>query len=120
MEEPLDAAAWFGPVDPAGGLGPPGGGGVLGSSRATPSPNIAAPSSPPVTANAILPPDPLPDESLVGLDGPLVPVGPAGDTGPTDGGTPPGPATRNPVTSSGLGPVATGLVTGLGVGVCVW
>ena len=72
----------------------------------------------PATANAIFPPDPLLDESP---DVPLGPVGPGGSTGPTEGGgAPPGPATRNPVTFSGVGPVATGMGDAVGLGVWLW
>jgi hypothetical protein len=115
--------------DARGAAGPPGlagdpgdvgavggGGGVLGSSLATPSPNRAAPTMPPATANAIRWPEPPSDDPLESSPDP----DPPGGTGPIEGTglTPPGPTTRNPVTLSGVGPVATG--TGDGVGLGLW
>jgi hypothetical protein len=100
----------LGPEPPAGG------GGVFGSSRATPRPNSAAPAIPPVTAKATREPVPSseessPDDSPDPDPGPVV----GGGRGPIDGtGMPPAPATRNPETTSGLGPVSTGIGDGVG------
>jgi hypothetical protein len=68
---------------------------------------------PPATAKAIRPPEPPPDDPP---GDPFDPEPePGGATGPMEGvAVPPGPATRYPVTCSGLGPGATG--TGDGVG----